>query len=350
MYTVTFIPEFQVMLSRRSTFTCKYCNFNKTPSPELPSLKQFRSYLRTAQRLGATQITLTAGEGIASIFPVENTCRYYGFKDFYSYITELCRIVTTARGQNPLLPILNVGAIPYRNLVQIRPYVAGVRLLLDSMDPLILSTVEKESPQKNPTLRLFAIENIAKLNIPVFTGTRIGLGETEESWINAVEAINTIHNNTGLVHSFSLIPFHPLPFSEMEHHPPVDQQLFFRAVASVRKHLHKDIRLVAELNGRLDMAPESIIKGAFDIGAMRLGSNQKIYLDTPNALLNLQQLLTKMNISLEARQPICNDFQKQFHVPDLVYGNIQRYKKADLKYNLLPTNDLTPPYGSVVHY
>lgn len=350
MYKVQFIPEYQVMVSRRSTFTCAYCNFGSTPSPLPPSLKTYRSYLRTAQRLGATQISISAGEEAAKITEVENTARYYGFSDFYEYITELCRLAAEAKGTSPLMPVVNIGAIPFRNLLQLKPYIAGVRLLLETTDKNILETVEKGSPQKNPALRLFALDNIAKLRIPVFTGTRIGLGETEESWIEAAESINAIHEQTGSVHSFSLVPFHPLPFTEMEDHPPVSPQVFIAAIKAVRSVLHKDIKLVAELNDRMDLAAEAVISGAFDFGIVRLASNQKIFIDAPNALEKTRDLLSRMTISLEPRQPITRDFQKNFRVPTSIYQNIRRYNPQLSESKFFPGNEQTPPSGIFLNY
>src|SRR5687767_2391119 len=104
MGKATYIPEFQVVLTRRCGFNCGYCNFPSTPSPVLPSLKQFSRWLRMAARMGATQITLSAGEGIERTRDITSTVRFYGFESWGDYLAALCSSVLEFSGERVLFP------------------------------------------------------------------------------------------------------------------------------------------------------------------------------------------------------------------------------------------------------
>lgn len=325
MVTVVYTPAYQVYLSKRCAFSCDYCNFAQVPSNPLPSPKRFRAFLRTAQRAGAWQITLTSGEGIARFTEIESTCRYYGFPTFYDYLYEICRLTLTAKGRQPLTPLLDVGALPRAELRKLAPVVPLMRLMLDAVDPALAETVHAHAPQKQPLLRSLALQDVGRAGIPLVTGIRVGIGESPESWVEAAEIVNSIHDRHQNVMAFHLVPFVPEKFSPMADHPPVTNEMFQAAIRAVRRSLNPEITLVAEVHRRLALAAESVVAGAFDLGPIRIADNERFDLDMLNAVESTRHLLRKINVDLARETVLRPQFIRSWHLPDLVEHNLARF-------------------------
>ncbi len=326
MVTVVFTPAYEVFLSRRCAFSCDYCNFPNTPSPLPPSPKTFRSYLRTAQRLEAWQVTLTAGEGIDQMPEILSAMRYYGFRSWYDYLFELCRLTLEAKGRQPLTPVLDVGAIPTRELKKLQPVVPLVRLLLDTVDPVAGAIVHAKAPQKNPILRTLALKDVGKAGIPLVTGIRIGIGESPESWLEAVRIANEVQDQYQNVAAFHVLPFVPQQYSVMADAPPVTNETYQQAVRSIRAHLDRSIALVAEVHHRMALAPESVISGAFDFGPIRIADNERFDVDMLNAVNGVGELLSRINVEMECVPALRESYVRDHRLPRSVEENLERFK------------------------
>lgn len=327
MVTTVYTPAYQVYLSKRCAFNCDYCNYPSVPSGLPPSPKKFRAHLRTAQRLGAWQITLSSGEGIDRLAEIESTCRYYGFENWYDYIYNLCRYTLEARGRQPLAPVLDIGPVPIMELRKLAPVVPLMRLLLDSADAALNETVHAQAPQKSPLLRSLALNDVGRAGIPLATGTRIGIGESRQSWSEAVEIVNEVHRKYGNVMAFHLIPFVPEPFSKMANYPPVTNEVFRDAVKIARSQLDPSITLVVEVHHRLALAAESVVGGAFDFGPIRIADSERFDLDMLNAVNAVRGLLEKINVGMECAPILREKFQREHRLPPLVESNMARFKE-----------------------
>lgn len=343
MVTVVFTPAYQVYLSRRCAFACDYCNFPHLPSPLPPSLKTFRTFLRTAQRLGAWQVDITSGEGTDHTREIESLMRYYGFSSWYDYIYELCRLTLEAKGRQPLSPVLDVGPLPTRELKKLAPVVPVIRLLLDSADPELSSTVHSQAPQKSPVLRTLALNDIGKAGIAISTGIRVGIGESPESWVEAVSTVNRVHERYGNVMSFHVVPFVPQQFSRMADNPPISNDLYRNAIRVVRQHLHQDISLVGEVFQRLALAPEAVISGAFDLGPIRIADNERFDVDMLNAVNGVRDLLTKIHVEMKCVPVVREEYKTNHHFPPLVEANLQRFKDIEAHDCIGPDDSTTDP-------
>lgn len=328
MVTVVYTPAYQVYLSKRCAFSCDYCNFAHVPSQPLPSPKRFRAFLRTAQRAGAWQITLTSGEGIARLTEIVSTCRYYGFGSYYEYLYEICRLTLEAKGRQPLTPVLDVGAVPRAELRRLAPVLPLMRLMLDAVDPALSKTVHALAPQKQPLLRSLALQDTGRMGIPVVTGIRVGIGESPESWEEAAEIANSVHARHQNVMAFHLIPFAPEKFSPMADHPPVANEVYQQAIRAVRRRLDPSITLVAEIHRRPALAVESVVAGAFDLGPIRIADNEHFDLDILNTIESTRQLLRKINVDLKCETVLRPYFARDQKLMPLVAENMARFAEA----------------------
>lgn len=276
--------------------------------------------------MGAWQISLTAGEGIDRLPEIDSTIRYYGFTGWFDYIFELCQLTLEARGRQPLMPVLDIGPIPTRELRRLAPVVPLMRILLDTVDPVLAETVHAHAPQKKPLLRSLALNDVGRAGIPLITGIRVGIGESPESWIEAADVVNEIHERHGNVMAFHIIPFVPQPFSAMAKSPPVPTDVYTQAVKTIRQNLSSEITVVAEVYHRLALAPEAVVNGAFDFGPICIADNERFDIDMLNAVTGVSEVLGKINVEIKCVPPLREPFAEAHRLPSLVTDNLERFR------------------------
>jgi hypothetical protein len=206
-----------------------------------------------------------------------------------------------------------------------------MRLLLDSIDPALSTTVHALAPQKNPLLRTLALNDVGRAGIPLNTGIRVGIGETPDSWIEAAYTVNEIHARHRNVMAFHVIPFMPQSFSPMEKFPPVPGDTFNHAIKTVRQHLSADITVVAEVYHRLALAPEAVVSGAFDFGPIIVADNERFDIDMVDAISGISDLLGKIHVDIKCVPVIRQEFAGSHKLPPLVNSTLARFYQSEEK-------------------
>jgi 7,8-didemethyl-8-hydroxy-5-deazariboflavin synthase CofG subunit len=339
----TYVPEYQVVLSRRCTYTCGYCNFPQTPSPFPPSLKQFRRTLRLAVRLGATQITLTSGEAIDKVREIQSTVRYYGFPKWTDYLAALCDAVLEFHGPRVLFPVLDVGRLPFSELRSVVDRVSSVRLLLEAADDrLLASPAHQGAPQKSLEERTVALSELGRLHIPTITGIRIGIGEHPETWALAAQRITGIHRRYRHIQQMVLVPFEPVPYSTMSVCARPTPEVIREATAIIRRVLDPAIPLNVETCDRPAEAGTYLPADSTDLGCVRLGSTDHVNIDAPQAICELKESLAAKDHQLEQRLPWPDSYLRKATLSPRQQAQIELYYNSPKKFTL-PITDLTPP-------
>ena len=114
-----------------------------------------------------------------------------GFADFVAYVVWCCERAL----ERGLLPHTNLGALDRDDLARLREVTASQGLMLESLrDDLV---AHAGSPTKDPALRLRTIEAAGELRIPFTSGILVGIGETAEDRIAALEALAAVHERHG---------------------------------------------------------------------------------------------------------------------------------------------------------
>lgn len=328
MRTVTFTTDFQIVVSRRCAFACGYCNYPNTVSPLPPSPKAIRRILSTAARLGALQITLTAGEGIESLDEMVSTARYYGFESWTEYLHALCSEVLDWKGPGVFFPRLDAGAFSIPALQRFAPVLPLARLLIHSADNEAGQTIaHRNAPHKNPATRFAAIEDLGRAKIPVVTGLTVGIGESPDSWVYAARTISAIHARFHHIHSFVLRPFEPNPGSPMANTAPTSGEEFTHAVRAVRGVLDKSILLSAEIGSRLHLAGEAIAAGANDLGSLNVGTSERLNFDLSAQISSIRKQLAERNAHLCLRPPLHGVFAAEHEFSHAIERNLTRYNQ-----------------------
>jgi FO synthase len=200
---VTFSRNFTLSLSRTCRCYCKYCSF-ATHMPHLYTPGEVETLLeRAARRDRAKELLVLTGERPEVNDEVARRLTEYGHDDFTSYVAWTCERAL----ERGLLPHTNLGVLGREDLARLKEVTASQGLMLESVNPDLV--VHQGSPSKHPEKRLETIELAGELKIPFTSGILVGIGESEEDRMAALEAIARIHARHGHIQEVILQNFVP---------------------------------------------------------------------------------------------------------------------------------------------
>src|SRR5919201_4989425 len=204
MRRVTFSRNYTLSLSRTCRCYCKYCAF-ATHAPHLYSPEEVEQLLDDALRRGAKELLVLTGERPESQPQVAARLGELGHRDFTSYVAWACERALD-RG---LLPHTNLGVLERDELERLRDVTASQGLMLESMVPDLV--VHEGSPTKHPRRRLETIRIAGELRIPFTSGILVGIGESPEDRVAALEALAAVHSEYGHIQEVILQNYVPHP-------------------------------------------------------------------------------------------------------------------------------------------
>ncbi len=204
MRRVTFSRNYTLSLSRTCQCYCKYCAF-ATHRAHIHDPDEVERRLDEAVRRNAKELLVLTGERPEVNAEVAARLRDWGHDDFTSYVVWACQ-----RGiERGLLPHTNLGVLSREDLERVREVTASQGLMLESINPDLV--VHQGSPTKHPARRLETIRLAGDLRIPFTTGILVGIGESEEERVGALEAIAAVHAEYGHIQEVILQNFVPHP-------------------------------------------------------------------------------------------------------------------------------------------
>jgi FO synthase len=201
---VTFSRNYTLSLSRTCRCYCKYCAF-ATHRAHLYSPEEVEQRLDLALRRNAKELLVLTGEAPGVNPEVAERLRSHGHPDFVSYVAWACERAL----ERGLLPHTNLGVLSAAELARLREVTASQGLMLESANPDLV--VHQGSPTKHPEVRLETIRAAGELRIPFTSGILVGIGETEDERIEALEALAEVHREYGHLQEVILQNFVPHP-------------------------------------------------------------------------------------------------------------------------------------------
>jgi FO synthase len=199
---VTFSRNVTLSLSRTCVSHCKYCAF-QTHRAHLHTPDEVEALVDGAARRGVKELLVLTGDDPAHHPGVKARLAELGFDDFVAYVVWCCERAL----ERGLLPHTNLGALSKRDLARLREVTASQGLMLESIrDDLV---AHQGSPTKEPALRLQTIRDAGELRIPFTSGILVGIGETEEDRVAALEALAQVHAEHGHLQELILQNFVP---------------------------------------------------------------------------------------------------------------------------------------------
>src|SRR5215204_2412673 len=201
---VTFSRNFTLSLSRTCQCYCKYCAF-ATHRAHLYAPDEVEKLLDDASRRGAKELLVLTGEKPEVNVEVRQRLHDYGHEDFTSYVAWACERAL----ERGMLPHTNIGVASKEDLARLREVTASQGLMLESVNPDLVA--HQGSPTKHPARRLDTIRAAGELKIPFTSGILVGIGETLEERILALEALAAVHAEFGHLQEVILQNFVPHP-------------------------------------------------------------------------------------------------------------------------------------------
>ncbi|HWH45407.1 MAG TPA: 5-amino-6-(D-ribitylamino)uracil--L-tyrosine 4-hydroxyphenyl transferase CofH [Thermoleophilaceae bacterium] len=201
---VTFSRNYTLSLSRTCRCYCRYCAF-ATHRAHLYAPEEVESQLDDAARRGVKELLVLTGERPEVNPEVADRLAGYGHPDFTSYVVWACERAL----ERGLLPHTNIGVVSREDLARLREVTASQGLMLESVNPGL--EVHRGSPTKHPDLRLDTIRAAGEMRIPFTSGILVGIGETPDERVAALEALAALHAEHGHLQEVILQNFVPHP-------------------------------------------------------------------------------------------------------------------------------------------
>ena len=180
---VTFSRNVTLSLSRTCRCYCKYCAF-ATHQPHLHEPDEVLKLIDGAARRQVKELLVLTGEAPDHHPGVQAKLEALGFADFVDYVVWACGEALD-RG---LLPHTNLGVLAREDLARLRAVTASQGLMLESVNPDLVA--HQGSPTKHPEQRLATIRAAGELRIPFTSGILVGIGESEDEQVAALEALS----------------------------------------------------------------------------------------------------------------------------------------------------------------
>ena len=199
---VTFSRNLTLSLSRTCVSHCKYCAF-ATHRSHLHEPAEVERLLDGAVPRRVKELLVLTGDDPAHHSGVRDRLGELGFEDFVAYVAWCCERAL----ERGLLPHTNLGALSRWELARLREVTASQGMMLESLRPDLVA--HQGSPTKDPALRLETIRAAGELRIPFTSGILVGIGETEQDRIDALEALAALHADYGHLQEVILQNFVP---------------------------------------------------------------------------------------------------------------------------------------------
>jgi FO synthase len=199
---ITFSRNVTLSLSRTCVSHCKYCAF-QTHRAHLHAPDEVEALIDGAARRGVKELLVLTGDDPAHHPGVSARLAELGFADFVAYVVWCCERAL----ERGLLPHTNLGALSREELGRLREVTASQGLMLESLRGDLVA--HQGSPTKDPTLRLQTIRDAGELRIPFTSGILVGIGETEQDRVAALEALAAVHAEHGHLQEVILQNFVP---------------------------------------------------------------------------------------------------------------------------------------------
>ncbi len=244
---ITYSPKVFVPLTMLCRDKCGYCTFAQPPARlESPYLSpdQVLRIARQGAAAGCHEALFTLGERPEERYPAARRwLDDHGYGSTVDYLVAMCRLVLDETG---LLPHANAGAMFPDELAALRAVAPSQGMMLESLNPDL--DCHRGSPDKLPERRLATLEAAGDLAIPFTTGILVGIGESRQDRVAAVEAIAAAHLRHGHVQEVIVQNFLPKPGTAMHAAEPCPADAYLEAIALARLILPPDIHLQAPPN------------------------------------------------------------------------------------------------------
>ena len=244
---ITFSPKVFIPLTMLCRDKCGYCTFAQPPARlENPYLspEQVLEIAKQGAKFGCHEALFTLGERPELRYEIaKDWLKQNNYDSTVHYLHDMAALVLSETG---LLPHANAGALYREELAMLRHVSPSQGMMLETLrDDL---DCHRGAPDKEPQRRLDTLNLAGELNIAFTTGILVGIGETRQDRISALEAIAESHAKFGHVQEVIVQNFLPKPLTIMQREKPCPQDEYLWSIAAARIILPPEIHLQAPPN------------------------------------------------------------------------------------------------------
>jgi 7,8-didemethyl-8-hydroxy-5-deazariboflavin synthase len=248
---------------------CGYCTFRKDPKDSsaiiLKDKKEVISQLKIAEKYDCKEALFTFGEQADEEKIVKSALENKGFENMTEYVYDICEATVN---NTSLLPHTNAGVLSYEDMKLLKEVNVSMGLMLENSSSRLREIdAHKNSPGKDPNLRIRTIAAAGDLKIPFTTGILIGIGETKEEIADSLLTIKDLHNKYGHIQEIIIQNFRSKPGIPMEKNPEPSVLDMIRTV-SVAKILFEDVSIQVPPNLNNETNQIFLLCGADDWGGI----------------------------------------------------------------------------------
>lgn len=242
--------------------SCRYCGFKRDPDDPgayLMNPAQVEEVLHRGVSSGCTEALFTFGERPEQVAGYEGRLKSLGYDSTLDYLIDLCRM---AIGMG-LLPHSNPGVLTFKELERLKNFNASMGLMLETTSVL---DAHRDSPGKDPAVRIRTIEDAGRLKIPFTTGLLVGIGENRYDRIESLKTIALLHRKYGHIQEVIIQNFSPKANTSMAGHrgPSIEDMIW--TVEQAREILPPEVAVQVPPNL---ISPAVLIEhGASDLGGI----------------------------------------------------------------------------------
>jgi len=262
---ITYSRKVFIPLTNLCRDYCSYCTYRRDPGQpgaHTMSPDQVLEVARQGEKLGCTEALFSLGDKPEAEFPeMRELLRKRGYRSTLHYLEAMCDLVLR---ETSLLPHSNPGLMSANWIERLRASNPSLGLMLESTSTRLMQKggAHGNAPDKVPALRLKTMEDAGKLGVPFTTGILIGIGETLEERIDALLAIQRLHQQYGHIQEVILQNFRAKPDIPMANSPEPDTDDLLRTIA-VARLLLRDMNIQAPPN-LTEEHYERLLQGGID--------------------------------------------------------------------------------------
>jgi FO synthase len=250
---------------------CHYCTFAERPKAgqaAFLSPEQVLAIARAGAAAGCTEALFTLGDKPELRYrAAREALAVLGHETTISYLTAMCALVLRETG---LLPHANPGVMTREEIAGLRAVTASQGIMLESASERLCAPggVHHGSPDKHPAARLETIRLAGELKVPFTTGILIGIGETRDERIEALQAIRGLHDAHGHIQEVIVQNFRAKPDTKRADADEPDLDDLLWTIAQARLILGPDMNLQAPPNLSPGVYPRLVGAGLNDWGGI----------------------------------------------------------------------------------
>jgi len=271
MPVITYSPKVFIPLTKLCRDVCHYCTFAKPPR------RGERAYMRADEVLEVARAGAEAGCHEALFTLGDKPERRYraareelaelGCETTIEYLARMCELVLAETG---LLPHVNPGVMTREELALLRTVSASQGIMLETASARLSARGGPHfgSPDKLPERRLETIRLAGELAIPFTTGILIGIGETREERLEALDAIRGLHERYGHIQEVIVQNFRAKPGTKMAQAPEPSLDDLLWTARAAREVLGAEMHIQVPPNLSYDDFPRLLEAGIDDWGGV----------------------------------------------------------------------------------